>query len=402
MQKNNKKRPVLPSSGSPCTGCGLCATVCGQKAIRMKENAEGFLVAEVDEATCIGCKACEKMCARLAGVGGRELHRFYEAWSLDEAQRAASSSGGVFGELAADCIRRGGVVYGVAMRGSDFPRFVAVERVEDLSLLRGSKYLQADTGDVLLQMAAALKTGRPVLFAGVSCQVRAARVRFGERYDNLLLVDLACFGVPSRHVWRSFLRANGKEITGVSFRDKTRSWRNYSMRIMHADGACTLIHKEENPFMRGFLCHLGLNACCYTCRSAVDDRPGDISLGDFWGRPRRDDEHAGVSAVIVHTPRGAAELERIRPALHLTPADGKTAVSHNGGLIAHTGGTPPLRAAFLHALKRRPLKRVLSRFLDASNRPRPGLSLGTCFFPYPEILRKAARKIRKIIRISRR
>ena len=306
----------------------------------MKENAEGFLVAEVDEATCIGCKACEKMCARLAKVGGSGEHRFYEAWSLTPEIRCGSSSGGVFSELALDYIRRGGVVYGVAMRGSDFPRFMAVEREEDLHLLRGSKYLQADTGDVLLQMAAALKTGRPVLFAGVSCQVRAARVRFGERYDNLLLVDLACFGVPSRHVWRSFLRANGKEITDVSFRDKTRSWRNYSMRIMHADGACTLIHKEDNPFMKGFLCHLGLNECCYSCRSALEDRPGDISLGDFWGRPRQDDEHQGVSVVIAHTPKGAGALESMYANLHLAPVEESAALSRNGGLMAHAGPPP--------------------------------------------------------------
>ncbi len=373
-------------------------SVCGQKAISMVENAEGFLVPRVDEAACIGCKACEKMCARLALVGGRECHRFYEAWSRDETQRAASSSGGVFSELAQDCIRRGGVVYGVTMKGGEFPRFVAVEREEDLHLLRGSKYLQADTGDVFRQMATVLKAGRPVLLAGVSCQVRAARVRFGERYDNLLLVDLACFGVPSRHLWRNFESGldNRSGITSVAFRDKNRSWRDYSMRITHADGACTLIHKEDNPFMKGFLCHLGLNECCYTCRSAVADRPGDISLGDFWGRPRQDDEHQGVSVVITHTPKGEAALERIRPALHLEPADESWVLADNGGLIAHTGGIPLRRAAFLRALRSQPLHRALTRFLDSSNRPRPGLLLCGCFLPYPAILRKIIRKIRKL------
>lgn len=388
----------LPSSGSPCTGCGLCASVCGSGAIRMVENEEGFLVPRVDEAACIGCKACEKMCARLALVGGRECHRFYEAWSLDETQRAASSSGGVFSELAQDCIRRGGVVYGVTMKGGEFPRFVAVERLDDMALLRGSKYLQADTGDVFRQMATVLKAGRPVLFAGVSCQVRAARVRYGELYDNLLLVDLACFGVPSRHVWRSFLRelANGGEITGVSFRDKDRNWQEYSMRIEYGDGTRTMIHKEDNPFMRGFLCHLGLNECCYTCRSAVDDRPGDISLGDFWGRPRQDDEHNGVSVVIPHTPKGEAAMERIRPALHLELADESRALADNGGLIAHTGGIPLRRTAFLRALRSQPLHHALTRFLDSSNRPRPGILLCNRFIPCPALLRKLARKIRKL------
>lgn len=398
MPKDDKTRPTLPASGSPCTGCGLCMSVCGQKAIRMEENAEGFLVAKVDEAVCIGCKACEKMCARLAKVGGSGEHRFYEGWSLTPETRCGSSSGGVFSELALDCIRRGGVVYGVAMRGAEFPRFMAVEREEDLHLLRGSKYLQADTGDVFLQMATALKAGRAVLFAGVSCQVRAARARFGERYDNLLLLDLACFGVPSRHVWRSFLRghADGRGITGVSFRDKTRSWREYSMRLEYGDGTRTMIHKKDNPFMKGFLCHLGLNECCYTCRSAVEDRPGDISLGDFWGRSRQDDEHQGVSVVIAHTPKGETALDRIHPVLHLAFVDGTLAVSSNGGLVAHTGGIPRQRAAFLRALRRQPLHRALTRFLDTSNRPRSGFILCGRFLPYPAPLRKIIRKIREL------
>lgn len=365
----------------------------------MVENEDGFLVAEVNAERCIGCKACEKMCARLAKVDGHGRHRFYEAWSLDEAQRTASSSGGVFGELAADCIRRAGVVYGVAMQDEGFPRFVEVEKVEDLAPLQGSKYLQADTGDVFRQMATALKAGRSVLFAGVSCQVRAARVRFGELYDNLLLVDLACFGVPSRHLWRNFESGldNRSGITSVAFRDKNRSWRDYSMRITHADGAYTLIHKEDNPYMKGFLCHLGLNECCYTCRSAVADRPGDISLGDFWGRPRQDDEHQGISVVITHTPKGETALKHIRPALHLEPADESRVLADNGGLIAHTGGIPLRRAAFLRALRSQPLHHALIRLLDSSNRHRSSLLLCSRFFPYPATLRKLADIIRKLL-----
>lgn len=388
----------LPSSGSPCTGCGLCVSVCGHGAIRMQENNEGFLVAVVDPECCVGCGACEKMCARLAKVEGSVSHRFYEAWSLDDTRRMASSSGGVFSELALDWIRRGGVVYGVAMPGGDFPRFVEVEREEELPQLRGSKYLQADPAGIFSRMAEMLKTGRPVLFAGVSCQVRAARVRFGERYGNLLLVDLACFGVPSRHLWRSFVSGLGNQsgIAGVAFRDKSRSWREYCMRIDHADGACTLIHRDESPFMRGFLCHMGLNECCYTCRSAVADRPGDVSLGDFWGRPPQEDDQAGVSVVIAHTPRGNAALERICPNLHFAPVDEPRAVSCNGGLVAHAGGLPPQRAAFLHALRHGELRAVLRRFMDAAGRPRPGLCLGKCFFPCPHHLHRALRKIRKL------
>lgn len=362
---SGKEQAHLPASGSPCTGCGLCVSVCAHGAITMGENEDGFLTAKVDTTRCIGCKACEKMCARLARVRGHDSHRFYEAWSKDEAQRRTSSSGGVFGELAADCLRRGDVVFGVTMHGTDFPRFIAVERTEDLPQLRGSKYLQADTGDVFAQIARILKEGRAVLFAGLSCQVRAARVRFGERYPNLLLVDLACFGVPSRHLFRNFLaeRRDSGTIAHITFRDKTRSWRNYSMRLSHIDGTQTLIHKERNLFMQGFLSHIGLNQCCYTCRSEPDARPGDISLGDFWGRTYQEDEQAGVSTVITHTGRGEHALERIRPALHLEPIDEDSAISRNAGLQSRRDGIPPQRDDFLRALRHQSLPLVLKSFL---------------------------------------
>lgn len=400
----NAEKAQLPAHASACTGCGLCVSVCRTGAIRPVENADGFLEAKVDTTLCVGCKACEKMCARLTKVGGHENHRYYEAWSSRQQVRLSSSSGGVFGELARDCIARGGVVYGVEMQGADFPRFIAVERVEDLQKLQGSKYLQADTGEVMAQMVVALKSGRPVLFAGVSCQVRAARVRFGEKYPNLLLVDLACFGVPSRHLFRRFTEElnNHAPITQINFRDKSRSWRSYGMRLSFADGGEEFIPKETNPFMQGFLCHLGLNECCYTCRSAVDDRPGDISLGDFWGRPRQEDECAGVSIVISHTAKGEEVLDRVRPVLHLKPADEKEALSCNGGLAAHEGGVPQQRKAFLKALRHQPLHRVLYHFLRENGSPRKGLCIGSQFIPFPCMLEKVFRKIKRVVHLQSR
>lgn len=49
------------------------------------------------------------------------------------------------------------------------------------------------------------------------------------------------------------------------------------------------------------------------------------------------------------------------------------------------------------ALRSQPLHRALIRFLDSSNRHRPGLLLCGCFFPYPALLRKIVHKIRKLL-----
>ena len=45
-----------------CTGCSLCANVCGHNAIRMEWSEEGFLVPQVNIDNCINCGACVKAC----------------------------------------------------------------------------------------------------------------------------------------------------------------------------------------------------------------------------------------------------------------------------------------------------------------------------------------------------
>lgn len=45
-----------------CCGCGACVTVCPQKCISFKEDANGFWYPEVDKEKCIHCNMCEKVC----------------------------------------------------------------------------------------------------------------------------------------------------------------------------------------------------------------------------------------------------------------------------------------------------------------------------------------------------
>ena len=48
---------------SECCGCTACASVCPRDAISMKPDVMGFLYPSVDEANCIECGLCEKVCA---------------------------------------------------------------------------------------------------------------------------------------------------------------------------------------------------------------------------------------------------------------------------------------------------------------------------------------------------
>ena len=45
-----------------CTGCGVCASICPQKAIKMTSSKRGFLYPAVDDNICIHCNRCIKQC----------------------------------------------------------------------------------------------------------------------------------------------------------------------------------------------------------------------------------------------------------------------------------------------------------------------------------------------------
>ena len=45
-----------------CCGCDACSQVCPQRCIVMKEDECGFWYPRVDEAVCINCHLCERVC----------------------------------------------------------------------------------------------------------------------------------------------------------------------------------------------------------------------------------------------------------------------------------------------------------------------------------------------------
>lgn len=100
-----------------------------------------------------------------------------------------SSSGGVFAALAVEILARGGVVFGAAMNGTVVVHR-AIERIEDLEALQGSKYQQGDLSGVYRKAREYLREGRPVLFSGVPCQIAGL---YGVRRISFILADEGIF-----------------------------------------------------------------------------------------------------------------------------------------------------------------------------------------------------------------
>ena len=198
----------------------------------MKEDQEGFWYPEVDVNQCINCGLCEKRCPILNDMKVDNQPQAYACYNKDEIIRKGSSSGGVFTLLASLVIEKGGIVYGATFNNENMVEHIKVDNINDLNKLRGSKYVQSKIGNTYFEIKDYLNQGRPVYFSGTPCQIDGLLAFLNKKYDNLILQDIVCHGVPSPKVWKKYLEQfNIEEDANISFRDKSTGWDSYSFTI---------------------------------------------------------------------------------------------------------------------------------------------------------------------------
>lgn len=190
-----------------CTGCTACVAACPKSCLRMERDKEGFFYPVAEEAACINCDRCNRVCpAQKPLPVGDKKPLCYAAISRQDRQRAQSSSGGVFSLLAEKVLEQGGAVYGAAMEPDLTVRHLRITHAEDLPRLMGSKYVQSRMGDCFTRVRLDLEQGRKVLFSGTGCQVQGLLGYLGGPKPGLLTVDVICHGVPSEAVWQAYAK----------------------------------------------------------------------------------------------------------------------------------------------------------------------------------------------------
>lgn len=84
---------------------------------------------------------------------------------------------------------------------------------------------------------------------------------------------------------------------------------------------------------------------CYSCKYANTERPGDLTMGDFWGVESyglRIDTMDGCSLVIASTEKGRKLLEQLSDAMVMVDVTMEQAVKANAQL-AHPSETSTVR-----------------------------------------------------------
>lgn len=346
-----------------CTGCGACVCVCPVGCIQMVENKEGFFYPVIDHTQCIGCKKCYKVCPN-EPEDDEDVVAVLAGYSHNRDIRLTSSSGGVFTHLAEEVLKRNGVVFGVAMQKSQAV-VCAVENIEEIPKLRGSKYVQSWVGNAYRQVEKYLKEGRWVLFSGTPCQIAGLYRVLKKEYMRLITVDFVCHGISSPQVLEKYLkeRGNGKRISEIVFRDKTEGWNKFSMKIKWEDHTVSRASMEEDLYLQSFLKNLNLRSSCFSCKFRKIHRRSDITLGDLWGANEVVNgwtEDLGYSLILIQSKKGKELLESIKEKIVAVPVELSQVMLHNASLTTSPWDEYS-RDLFFKNLKKYDLQRCISK-----------------------------------------
>lgn len=326
---------------SHCSGCGLCSIKCPQNCISLKESgALGHMYPFIDEKKCTNCGACKSICPSLVSHNLRYPQTAYAAWSKDNNEYQTSSSGGVASVLARRIINEGGVVYGCSMLPDINVKHIRINKIDDIKLLQGSKYVQSSIVEILPSIRTDVRAGIKTLFIGTPCQVAAVKALFKTLPPNLFLVDLICHGVPSLKYLKECIKkvADYSSYEKVSFRSGNSYYITITVngKVVYEMPLFDKRYKDLylNTFFDGFT----LRDSCFSCPFAKPERISDLTIGDFWGLGKEiptdniPSHPFGCSLILPCTEKGSSLLDSVMPEMNVYERPVQEAVKGNDQL----------------------------------------------------------------------
>ena len=340
-----------------CCGCGSCAQICPKTCITMQEDEEGFLYPHTDRNACTDCHLCESVCPMQTGErSDYSPLKCVATVNVDDDIRRNSSSGGLFYSLATSTIKKGGVVFAVVSDDRGEATHTKADSIDGIRPMMESKYMQSRVDYTFRDVKDALREGKHVLFVGTPCQVEGLNhFLLGKTPENLMTVNVACYGAPSPGVWRQYLNetlGESENKTIVHFRDKSSGWRSYSIFLQRGDMKMKM-KPSRNPFMACFFGGMIMRPSCYNCHFKSGGGHSDITVGDFWGVNKSSrhelDDDKGIGIALINTPKGMAAMSEC-DGIRSEEVAYAEAVACNGGFQGSVKPHPK-RDAFFEMLR---------------------------------------------------
>ena len=358
-----------------CCGCTACAEICPKNCIEMKEDEEFFLYPHVNENECINCHLCEKVCPVL-NLPELEKQKNLQACLVrtkDHSILRKCTSGGVFTTIARETIQNGGVAYGVIYGADYIVKYARIDKLENIWKLSGSKYVQSNVGNIFNEVQNDLKNGLKVVFCGTPCQVAGLYNFLGKEYENLLLVDLVCHGVPSPGLWKDYLEYIEKtygKLKKVNFRSKKLGYHAAVMEEQFENGRTLLRSARTNFMTKCYFSNSADRPICYECPFKTIQRCSDLTLFDGWHAGEyveglKDDDR-GYTIVILQSEKGREQLKSCRHLFAIEIIDLEKAVRKDGVMIESSVKRPENRDVFYSVLRREGIEKTVEKLFPVS------------------------------------
>lgn len=318
------RESILYHKYEDCCGCTACSAICPRDAISFQYNEEGFLYPKINQENCIECYLCEKVCSFQRDIKySPNIALERKIYAVKHRQKNVvkqSSSGGVFTALSDYFMVHGNAVASsVYLYDETAVRLTIYTDENSRNDARGSKYIQAETGEAFNKICEwlVLHPQQEMMIVGTGCQIAGLDLLLKEKQlrERVLLVDLICHGVSSSKLWKDYSKKLEKDKSGrisyLTFKNKDNGWKNPSAFVV-------INEKRESikPFSEWFYSGWILRESCYQCPYTKVERMGsDITIGDYWGvdvvKPEFYDKN-GVSLVILQNEKGKYFFNKIK------------------------------------------------------------------------------------------
>jgi len=304
-----------------CVGCGACAAVCIEHAIKMEqEPGTGLFAPAVDHLACTRCGRCLAVCPAVHWsnvVQFEQTHpalgsyvQAYSAFATENKLRVDAASGGFVTALLQSLLKNGhidGAVVSRRVKGEPLRSETILARTqEEIASCKGSVYSPVCFSGIFEQLNRVPESERWAI-VGLPCHIQALALMVA-RIPSLgrkvfLSISLVCGHVPTHRAYRySLKRMKLNESEIVDINNRGDGWPGF-LRIELNDGSIERV-PYGNALSWGmvFSSPLFTSKVCHVCPD-----PGgfaaDIMVCDAW-LPRYKGNQEGVNLVLTKTTRG--------------------------------------------------------------------------------------------------
>lgn len=269
------------------------------------------------------------------------MKEYYAARLKDKKLLKKSSSGGIATLLSEHFLKSGNAVSAVAYNYSTHrAEFVLLTDMNDIDIIKGSKYIQSYTGDIFAKSEQWCKDNptKKLLFIGMGCQADAFRMYAEDKKfrEQAFIVDIVCHGSPSPLIWSDYITRLEKKYRGkvsyISFKDKRKGW-NSPTALCKIRG----IERSLSDYVQLFYNQCILRPSCHVCPYTTVDRLVDMTIGDFWGIEKQLpalDVKDGISLIIIHSDESRKLFEQLQEKIEYWKSEKKDCLQPN--LLAPT------------------------------------------------------------------